>query len=754
MKTLNRKKTIIYLTAISLILLFLSGCARDMALSYALYAKQNDEKGLHDETIRSAKQSTQYSPYYAPGWYWLGIGNYRKGNYDEAIPAFKKVLELKPTGPQYQSSYDYLGWAYYNKADYREAVNYFAKSLELSPKDGSSLSGAGWSYYWLADYDSALKYFNKIMEITVNDDVMMARAWAYFSKGMINEAYADAEKAISLNPQKEGGYRIKGWVQYFRGNYQEAIRELNSSMEKITNDKWASMARQHALRGKAFSYLGLGDGETAKNLVKAAHESLNYDLNHDLSLLYYVLGEKEKAWEYRGGSGMVGLEVKNYEKAGIKGAGVVKIMTGGPAEKTNILSGDVIIKLNDSEIAGVEDFVKRAKILTPGMTAKLEILREGAKKHVNFVVASAESLIENDRLIAPVMAKKKGKSEVATYAPAQETSSKPSVSDKLPPLRQDAYALIIGIDYKGKHDIPGLQYAASDAQNVYDVLTDARYGGVPKENALLLLNDKATRNAIKSALRKIKNESGYIYIYFSGHGAPKTKGDKFIDAFLVPYDADITSIDAIDDTGIRLSEIEKLMEESPAKGVMVALDACFTGGGKSVVPKGGKPLVGMLVTTELASLKGSGKIMLTSSAANQQSWEDEKEIKGGIFSHYLLKGLRGDADADADSWINVGELAKYIKENVVRTAKKLKGEDQTPQLIGSGNFAVTRNWERAKVMDTDIAKAKLKSAFEKGDITAEQLSKAMDELKSSKRSKTLEAFLGGKIDERKFGELY
>ncbi|WP_333652601.1 hypothetical protein [Dissulfurispira sp.] len=57
-------------------------------------------------------------------------------------------------------------------------------------------------------------------------------------------------------------------------------------------------------------------------------------------------------------------------------------------------------------------------------------------------------------------------------------------------------------------------------------------------------------------------------------------------------------------------------------------------------------------------------------------------------------------------------------------------------------------------MDIEIARNKLKAAFEKGYITAEQLSKAMDELKTRKRSKTLDAFLEGKIDERKFGELY
>lgn len=57
-------------------------------------------------------------------------------------------------------------------------------------------------------------------------------------------------------------------------------------------------------------------------------------------------------------------------------------------------------------------------------------------------------------------------------------------------------------------------------------------------------------------------------------------------------------------------------------------------------------------------------------------------------------------------------------------------------------------------MDIEIARNKPKEAFERGVITAEQLSRAMDELKKQTRTKTLEAFLEGKIDERKFGELY
>ncbi|TAN43858.1 MAG: hypothetical protein EPN22_08970 [Nitrospirae bacterium] len=356
-----------------------------------------------------------------------------------------------------------------------------------------------------------------------------------------------------------------------------------------------------------------------------------------------------------------------------------------------------------------------------------------------------ESMQPESRIVEPK------KAEVKEPIPSEPDMAE-TVDAKSGLLRPDAFAVVIGIDYKGRRDIPALQYAAADAKKVHRILTDPKYGGVPKENTILLLNDKATRNEIAAALRKIKTWDGYVYIYYSGHGAPKAKDEKLVDGFLVPYDAIVTDPESMEDSSIKISYLQELVDTTNAKGVMVALDACFSGGGKSIVPKGGKPLVGMLTTTELIKPKGVGKVVMTSSALNQQSWEDESELKGGIFSHYLMEGMRGKVSKEV--WVKVNDLADYVKENVAKAARRLKGVEQTPQISGRGDFSVTRNWERAKVMDIEIGRAKLKDSFEKGIITAEQLSKAMDEMKSSKKSKTLEAFLEGKIDEKKFGELY
>jgi len=55
------------------------------------------------------------------------------------------------------------------------------------------------------------------------------------------------------------------------------------------------------------------------------------------------------------------------------------------------------------------------------------------------------------------------------------------------------------------------------------------------------------------------------------------------------------------------------------------------------------------------------------------------EKKHGLFSYFLMKGMRGDADANSDNQITVGELGDYVKERVSNYAGMLDRE-QTPGL--------------------------------------------------------------------------
>ena len=58
-----------------------------------------------------------------------------------------------------------------------------------------------------------------------------------------------------------------------------------------------------------------------------------------------------------------------------------------------------------------------------------------------------------------------------------------------------------------------------------------------------------------------------------------------------------------------------------------------------------------------------------------------KEVKHGIFSYYLMKGLEGNADSNQDKKITNGELLAYMDENVSQKASEL-GRKQNPSLAG------------------------------------------------------------------------
>jgi hypothetical protein len=425
-------------------------------------------------------------------------------------------------------------------------------------------------------------------------------------------------------------------------------------------------------------------------------------------------------------------------RVGASGVEVVSVIPNSPAEAAGIHAGDIIADVNGTPVTSVDSFVSFINSQAPSAKVSLYVIRGTRPSYFDVSLGSIADA---------------GKPAQQTYAAAPVPAAEPMPDEsELPPYRTDAYAVVIGIDYKGRSDIPTLKYASADAQDVYNILTDRRYGGIPKENAVLLLNENATRNNIVAALRKIRTWDGYMYVYFSGHGAPVTSGEKVTDALIVPYDSVLSDPDSLSDTAVRVSYIEDMVDNSNAKGVLVALDACFTGSGKSIVAKGGKPIVGMMAAPDIIKTVGSGRVIITSSAANQQSWEDDSEYKSGLFSHFFKEGLTGKGGNGV--WVTINDISEYIKNNVAKAAFRLKGQQQDPQVIGTGDFTVSRNWEKSRLMDEETGKNKLKALFEKGLINSAQLSKGMDELKKPVKSKLMDAFLKGKIDDKSFGELY
>ena len=123
-----------------------------------------------------------------------------------------------------------------------------------------------------------------------------------------------------------------------------------------------------------------------------------------------------------------------------------------------------------------------------------------------------------------------------------------------------------------------------------------------------------------------------------------------------------------------------MLSEASPRSVTVFLDTCFSGGtrGNENLVADARPI---LVTAE--DTLAPDRFTVFSASALDETSSSLSEAKHGLFSYFLMKGMEGEADANADQQITAGELHAYISDNVSRQALRL-GRVQTPQLQGDG----------------------------------------------------------------------
>ena len=241
--------------------------------------------------------------------------------------------------------------------------------------------------------------------------------------------------------------------------------------------------------------------------------------------------------------------------------------------------------------------------------------------------------------------------------------------------KRDAVAIIIGIqDYKR---LTRAEYANTDAQVFYDYAMRAL--GIPAANIKLLVDADAEQLEVYKALRnwlpaKVNKGKTDVYVFYSGHGLPAEDGKSL---YMLPYGADK---DFLDKTAISQQEINNMLKAAQAKSITLFLDSCYSGQSRT-----GETL---LASARPITLKAQSSAfppeftVITATAPEQMSWSSP-ELKHGIFSYYLMKGMEGDADLNKDGVIIMQEMQNYLTENVVRQAQR-NGRTQLPQLQGDG----------------------------------------------------------------------
>jgi hypothetical protein len=283
---------------------------------------------------------------------------------------------------------------------------------------------------------------------------------------------------------------------------------------------------------------------------------------------------------------------------------------------------------------------------------------------------------------------REGRNEITVLAHDRDgASARKTISVHLKKKPGQTWAVVIGINKYT--NLPPLKYAVNDAREFYRYLVEVNK--VPKENIWLVLEEEATLERVKSILgtrlRQNAGKEDTVIIYLAGHGAIESDssspdGDG-LEKYILPFNADPKDLYS---SALPMREIAQIFQRISSDRLILITDMCYSGaaGGRTV------PVPGVRANISGAFLQrisqGRGRVLLTAGDANEVTVERD-DLRHGVFTYFLLEGLRGKADADGNGIVTVDEVYRYVSIKVPQATGQAqhpvrKGETKGEIVLG------------------------------------------------------------------------
>ncbi|MET0092605.1 MAG: caspase family protein [Sedimenticola sp.] len=232
----------------------------------------------------------------------------------------------------------------------------------------------------------------------------------------------------------------------------------------------------------------------------------------------------------------------------------------------------------------------------------------------------------------------------------------------------DHYITSVGIN---RYEDPSLNlnYAVADATAVFD-----RFGqlneAIESSHGLKIIDQHASRSRILRALAALKGArpEDFLLLFFAGHGESDGDDWYFLSHNMKNYQQ---SEDALIDASVSADDLVELLLESPARRVVLIVDACYSG---MVAERIGR-FAQMRAMKDLN--KKTGVHVFAATRGDQQAPEF-RELGHGLLTYTLLQALEKMPDgfsradlAPRDGHVTVSELQVFISDTVPRLGNQL-----------------------------------------------------------------------------------
>jgi len=309
----------------------------------------------------------------------------------------------------------------------------------------------------------------------------------------------------------------------------------------------------------------------------------------------------------------------------------------------------------------------------PTTTLAIGRLQSGQSRSIEFVATVPQSLQQQKAEIHVAVSESGTRTQPPTQTLAlaiQPTGIKSDDVDHIPAVvtefrQPHTYLISIGIGPYRNRQVPSRKFASMDAQMVSNYFQSL--GGLPASNILLLQDRKAIRSDIDEALLDWlpprMNKDAVVIVYFAGLASVSSTGE----TFLVPYDGTATTTTR----SYPIKDLAAALSRLNAKQTVVLFDGIVSGMGPDSRTK--------TAPTALPQWNsiGSSTLHIIGISGIGQGLEDNQH-QHGLFTYYLLRALRGEADTNRDGDVTLGETVAYLSQKVRWASKTYMNQEQRP----------------------------------------------------------------------------
>ncbi len=200
--------------------------------------------------ILSASFGCSLPPEGSPDWYFNHADELAgKGQYEEAIEEYTKVIEANATTTTRVRAYINRAAAYINLERYDEAIADCTEAITLDPERGRAYLYRATAYNTRGDYELAIADCTEVIEMAAAGDARdsdidsivveayIQRAYAYYKTGELNPALTDCTSAIYIDPEQAYAYFNRGLAYKGLGMKTEAISDFEKSIT-LSDNLW------------------------------------------------------------------------------------------------------------------------------------------------------------------------------------------------------------------------------------------------------------------------------------------------------------------------------------------------------------------------------------------------------------------------------------------------------------------------------------------------------------------------------------